>query len=96
MKGKELYEGKRIAVLEKIGCRLFKTSNFSEVLCFSMRYKGVQAKEVLEGLVKLQFEDKMMKAPVKMSANGEVEVLFWRNLVTVVQIERSFEENYQN
>ena len=74
MKDKELNYGKRIAVLEKIGCRLFKTNNFSEVLCFSMRYKGVQAKEELEGLVKLQFEEKMMKAPVKMSARKMVKL----------------------
>ena len=58
--------------LEKTACKLFRTTNFSEVICFVMRCQGVDAREELEGLLKLHLEEKM--PPVKISARKRVKL----------------------
>ena len=71
---KEINYGKRIAILEKTACKLLnlRTTNFSEVICFVMRCHGVDAREELEGLLKLHLEEKM--PPVKISARKRVKL----------------------
>ena len=62
--------------------KLFKTENFREVLCFLMLFEGVDAKENLQELIKIQNEEKVS---VRFSAQSLVKLkciskVKWTNL----------------
>ena len=65
--------------------KLFKTENFREVLCFLMLFEGVDAKENLQELIKIQNEEKVS---VRFSAQSLVKLkciskVKWTNLFTL-------------
>ena len=84
-KHREKNYGRRVGVLKKMALKLFKTENFREVLCFLMLFEGVDAKENLQELIKIQNEEKVS---VKFSAQSLVKLkciskVKWTNLFTL-------------
>ena len=51
---KEKNYGERVSIVRKVCTKLFRTTDFAGILCFLIRYEGVDAKKSLEDLIKIQ------------------------------------------
>ena len=67
---KQETHGKRVAVLERVGCRLFKTSSFKEVILFLIRYEQLDPEKDLQTLV----EQRKPKVRVKIAARKMIRL----------------------
>ena len=68
---KEENYGKRVSIVRRVCTKLFRTTDFAGILCFLMRYEGVDAKKSLEDFIKIQ-QPKIK--PVKLSARKMVKL----------------------
>ena len=68
---KEKNYGERVSIVRKVCTKLFRTTDFAGILCFLIRYEGVDAKKSLEDLIKIQ-QPKIK--PVKLSARKMVKL----------------------
>ena len=68
-KKQETY-GKRVGVLERVGCRLFKTSSFKEVILFLIRYEQLDPEKDLQTLI----EQRKPKVRVKIAARKMIRL----------------------
>lgn len=63
--------GDRVGLMKELGCRIFRTDNFLEVLMFLVLYEGSNVKQLLGEVVKLQEEK---KPSVRISARNMIRL----------------------